>query len=109
MGCIDPIEASLLAYKYTSLIDNKDYPVLCSQTCTSIAKLGYSVNLYKLSECKNTLFIPELFAACRMTSYNPVSVNIFSTGSVVACGLKEPEDMIIILNDIDKICKSINK
>jgi len=49
-----------------------------------------------------------LFGAFQMTKYNPVSVNVFSTGSIVACGLKEPEDMHIIIKELDELCKSIN-
>jgi hypothetical protein len=35
-----------------------------------------------------------------MNKYKPVSVNVFSTGSVVACGLKEPECIHDIVNDL---------
>lgn len=100
MGCVDPIDASLLAYKYTSLFDSDDYPEIYSQSYTCAAKLGFPVNLYKLSEHCDTKFFPELFGAVRMTKYNPASVNVFSTGSVVTCGLKEPEQMYVILNEL---------
>src|SRR6266853_4782653 len=40
MGCIDAIEASFLAFKYTLKIDNDDFPELYSQSYTSRAKLG---------------------------------------------------------------------
>ena len=58
--------------------------------------------------CSNTLYEPELFGAIQMTKYNPVSVNVFSAGSVVACGLKESEDGHIIIKEVDELCKSIN-
>jgi len=108
MGCVDAIDASFLAFKYTLQIDNEDIPEIYSQSYTSSAKLGYSVNLFKLAKCDKTFYEPELFAAVRMTKYNPVSVNVFSTGSVVVCGLKEPEDAYIILSELDALCKSIN-
>ena len=100
MGCVDAIDASFLAFKYSDLIDTNDIPELYSQSYTSVVKLGYEINLDKLAECRETLYIPELFAAVRVTKYNPVSVNVFRTGSVVACGLKEPEHIHDILSDL---------
>ena len=32
MGCIDEIEATFLAYKYTALIDSEDYPAIHFQS-----------------------------------------------------------------------------
>ena len=98
MGCVDAVEASFLAFKYVD-----DFPEIYSQSYTCTAKLGFPVNLYKLSQCHNTKFYPELFGAVRMTKYNPVSVNVFSTGSIVACGLKEPEHMHVILNELSNL------
>src|SRR5277367_150773 len=107
MGCVDAIDASFLAFKYTDLIDINDIPELYSQSYTSVVKLGYEINLDKLAECSQTLYIPELFAAVRITKYNPVSINVFRTGSVVACGLKEPEHIHDILSNYLKVL--INK
>ena len=108
MGCVDALDASFLAFKYLMNIDGEDYPEIYSQSYTSSAKLGYCVNLSKLSKSDNTLYIPELFAAVRMNKYNPISVNVFSTGSIVICGLKEPEDIYPILNELEELCKVIN-
>ena len=99
MGCIDVIDATFLAFKYINLIDSEDVPELYSQSYTSVVKLGYEINLDKLAECEKTLYIPELFAV-RVTKYNLVSVNVFRTGSVVVCGLKEPEHIHAILSDL---------
>ena len=101
MGCVDAIDASFLAIKYTDLIDTNDIPELYSQSYTSVVKLGHEINLNKLAECNQTLYIPEQFAAVRVTKYNPVSVNVFRTGSVVVCGLKEPEHIYTILSDLN--------
>jgi len=108
MGCVDAVEATFLALNYTLQIAADDIPEVYSQSYTSTSKLGYNVNLFKLAQCEKTFYEPELFAALRMTKYNPASVNVFSTGSVVACGLKEPEDFYVILKEIDSLCKSIN-
>jgi TATA-box binding protein (TBP) (component of TFIID and TFIIIB) len=108
MGCVDAVDATFLLLNYTLKIDDDDIPELYSQSYTSTTKLGYSVNLFKLAMCEKTFYEPELFAAVRMTKYNPASINVFSTGSVVACGLKEPEDFYVILKEIDILYKSIN-
>ena len=108
MGCVDVLEATCLALKYVDMIDYDNVPEIYSQSYTSRAKLDYNINLTKLSKCDNTLYEAELFPAVRMLKYNPVSVNVFSTGSIVACGLKEPEDFYIILKEIDYLYKSIN-
>jgi TATA-box binding protein (TBP) (component of TFIID and TFIIIB) len=100
MGCIDAIDAAFLLVKYTDLIDTNDIPELYSQSYTSVVKLGCEINLDKLSKCENTIYMPELFAAVRISKYKPVSVNVFCTGSVVVCGLKEPEHIHAILFDL---------
>ena len=108
MGCVDAVDATFFAFTYTNKIDSDDVPEIYSQSYTSHTKLGYNVNLCKLSMCEKTLYEPELFTAVRMMKYNPVSVNVFSSGSIVACGLKEPEHFYAIICDIDTLCKSIN-
>jgi TATA-box binding protein (TBP) (component of TFIID and TFIIIB) len=107
MGCKDPLDATFLALKYTTQIDSDDFPQIQSQSYTSRLKLGYKVNLMKLATQyhKETFYEPELFCAVRMCKYKPLSVNVFSSGSIVVCGLKEPEDIYDIVNEIDTICK----
>jgi TATA-box binding protein (TBP) (component of TFIID and TFIIIB) len=100
MGCIDELEATFLAYKYIEKISSDDYPEISVQSHTSVAKLGRRVDLIKLSNHKSNIYNPELFAAVRVTKYDPISVNVFSTGSVVVCGLKEPDYIHDIVNDL---------
>ena len=45
-------------------------------------------NLYKLAKVTKCWFEPELFPALRLTKYDPVCVNVFSTGKIVILGLK---------------------
>src|SRR5277367_3330978 len=103
MGCVDELEAAFLAYKYIKQIASDEYPDISVQSYTSIAKLGLEINLDKLCNCADTLYNSELFAAVQMTRYPPVSVNVFRTGSVVACGLREPEHIYDILSDLKSI------
>jgi len=103
MGCVDELDATFLAYTYIEQIVSDEYPDISVQSYTSVAKLGLEINLDKLCNCADTLYNPELFAAVQMFSYKPVSVNVFRTGSVVACGLREPEHIYDILCDLKSI------
>ena len=107
MGCIDELEAAFLAYKYIEQMGIDDIPDIFTQSYTAVTKLGHRVNLHKLSMCKDTRYFPELFAAVRMTNYNPISVNVFSTGSVVVCGLKEPAHIYDIINNVKLLVKNL--
>lgn len=105
---MDELDAAFLALKYTLQIDDEHFPQIRSQSYTSRAKLGYQVNLKKLVEHQQQqqqiLYEPELFCAVRMMKYKPLSVNVFSTGAIVVCGLREPEDIYDIVSDIHDLC-----
>ena len=68
-----------------------------------MAKLEHAVNLNKLAERNDTRYQPEIFAAARMTNYKPLSVNVFHSGSVVVCGLRDPEYIFVILKELETI------
>ena len=106
MGCVDELEATFLALKYTLQIDDEHFPEIQSQSYTSRVKLGYQVNLKKLVEQQQQqqiLYEPELFCVVRMMKYKPLSVNVFSTGAIVVCGLREPEDIYDIVSNINDL------
>ena len=69
------------------------------QSCTVTFNLGFTVNLYKLSLKLHCMFEPEIFPAVRWLKYNPMCVNIFSSGKVVVLGIKK----INYTNEIEKI------
>lgn len=75
------------------------------QSITVTVNLGKKLNLYTLAAKLNNqcVYEPELFCALRFTKYNPMCVNIFSSGKVVILGLKTL-DYNCIVNDI---CKNI--
>jgi TATA-box binding protein (TBP) (component of TFIID and TFIIIB) len=68
--------------------------------------LGFSINLSNVAKSNNTLVIyePELFPALRIRSFNPISVNVFSTGSVIICGIREPNEVYAILSQLRELC-----
>lgn len=79
MGCKKPIEMDSLQY---------DIKNIRLQSLSIVVNLGTVINLYKLSRITKCWFEPELFPALRLTKYDPICVNVFSTGKVVILGLK---------------------
>ena len=61
------------------------------QSITVTYNVGHRINLLKLAQLMSyseRMYEPELFPALRMTKFNPICVNVFSTGKVVILGLK---------------------
>jgi len=106
MGCIDELEATFLAYRYTLLISDKEFPTVTLQSYTSNSHLGFKVNLEKMAATSNiVVYEPELFPALRIRKYNPASVNVFTTGKVIVCGLRDAGLMSDIMNDVRVLCE----
>src|SRR5271156_760333 len=106
MGCIDELEATFLAYRYTLLISDKEFPTVTLQSYTSNSHLGFKLNLEKMAATSNiVVYEPELFPALRIRKYNPASVNVFTTGKVIVCGLRDAALMSDIMNDVRVLCK----
>ena len=94
MRYIDELEATFLAYSYALLISDKELPIVTLQPYTSNSHLGFKVNLEKMVAASNiVVYEPELFPALRIRKYNPASVNVFTTGKVIVCGLRDADLM----------------
>ena len=64
------------------------------------------MNLYKLCDAyNNILYEPELFPAARLCMFNPLCVNVFHTGSVIVCGLREQADLNFIVQSVINMCQ----
>jgi TATA-box binding protein (TBP) (component of TFIID and TFIIIB) len=63
------------------------------QSITVVYDFGCTINLLTLSRQirpqRRCLFEPELFPALRLLEFNPLCVNVFSSGKVVILGLKK--------------------
>jgi len=103
MGCIDELEASFLAFSYLPS-PSTSFPSITLQSYTLKCEIGFRVNLEKMSLCVPCVYEPEFFPALRLKEYKPVSVNIFTTGKVMVCGLRDPEEMYIILLHLRWLC-----
>ena len=93
----DDIEAMCVFSKYF-----KDFipEELVLQSMTVKAKFQNGVNLHKLSELVPCVFELELFPTLTITKYKPVKVNVFSTGSIIICGIKDFSFSNTILNEL---------
>ena len=104
MGCNDELDASFLAFSYADGLA-ASLPSITIQSYTLHANLCFHVNLVQLSAIVPCVYEPELFPALRLSEYKPVCVNIFNTGKVVVCGLKDPEDMYMIVLHLRWMCE----
>ena len=49
MGCIDELDATILAHSYTIKVDGESFPPIELQSYTMKAHLGFSIDLYKMA------------------------------------------------------------
>ena len=108
MGNVDEDYAYLMmaltCEKFTSEI-----PDLELQTMTVLVTLSAEqINLYKLHKLIPSTYEFELFPGLRIIKYNPLCVNVFSTGKMLICGLKTFEKMYIIINELTQIIHNTN-
>ena len=83
-------------------------PKLKLQTMTVVADLPGPINLYNFAkECDGGNMKPfydfELFSAVKLSSFRPVCVNVFATGKMIMCGIKDLKCADNILSDILEI------
>ena len=108
MGCKDELDATLLAYKYVAMIDKSDnnFPLLFAQSSTVCILYHTKIHLQSLahilSDTSSHLFHyePEIFPAVLIRKFKPLSVNVFSTGKIIICGVKDIEQVHYIMKDL---------
>lgn len=108
MGCKndDDYEALCVLYKFTKLIDKGQLPCLILQSMTVKAKYPFHINLYKLSDLIESFLELELFPALTITKYKPVKVNVFATGNIIMCGIRDFDFSKTILQELEPLlCK----
>ena len=106
MGCKDQLDATLLANKYVSYMGV--YADVTLQSGTASFKLGFPVNLYRLCQTHdNVMYEPELFPAARLRMFDPLCVNVFHTGSVIVCGLREQADLDNVVRSLINMCQNL--
>lgn len=73
------------------------------QSASAVIKLDRTINLFLLAKNlspKRCVYEPELFPALRLTGFNPLCVNVFSTGKIVILGLKDLTNQHRLAEDI---------
>ena len=106
MGCIDELEAAFLAYSYLEkLSPNSAFPSITLQSYTLRYDLGYHVNLEEMGADVPCIYEPELFPALRLKEYIPLSINIFPSGKIMVCGLKDLDRIYGILMHLRWMCE----
>ena len=104
MGCIDELEASFLAFAHVEKL-GANFPIITLQSHTLRADVGFPINLFTLSRNVACVYEPELFPSLRLKEYKPICVNIFNTGKIMVCGLRDPEEMYTILQNLQQVCE----
>jgi len=101
MGMVDELDATFKVYELFAKL-NFEFPPITLQTMT--VKLKFNpVNLYSLSALIKSQLNLEIFPALMITKYKPVSVNVFASGAVMICGVKD----LSIVNEIEQDLKLI--
>src|SRR5271156_4204195 len=106
MGCNDELDAMFLAYTYLLTLDETcDLPPIYTQSMT--VKVAFNnvtiINLTKFArECTSLAlqYEPELFPAVLLKKYKPISVNVFSTGKIMICGVRDIQQVHDIIHEI---------
>ena len=65
---------------------------LTLQSATIVGNYGESIRLCELATeltSSRCIYEPELFPAARLLDFNPLCVNVFSTGKIVILGVKD--------------------
>jgi TATA-box binding protein (TBP) (component of TFIID and TFIIIB) len=98
MGITDELEAT---FKVMAIFEKLGLEVsmITIQTMTVKLKLG-RIDLTKLSGLIKSTYDLEIFPALMVTKYKPVSVNVFSTGTVMICGVKSLDMVNEIEHDL---------
>ena len=99
MGMVDELDATC---KVLSVFSKADLVVemVTLQTMTVKLKLLGPINLHSLSNLVDSRLDLELFPALSLQKYKPVSVNVFASGSVMICGVKDLVIVSVIEHDL---------
>ena len=87
MGCKNHISSRIIN------VDDLNITILRLQSATASFNVGFRLNLSKLGDfCHDNsisfLFEPELFPALRVSTFNPICINVFASGKCTILGLK---------------------
>jgi len=76
------------------------------QSATIVGNYGESINLRTLAAdltSRRCLYEPELFPAARLLQFNPLCVNVFSTGKIVILGVKDLDKCAELFEEVSAV------
>ena len=69
---------------------------------------GHCLNLIQLHKLiTQSVLELEIFPALQIRKYKPISVNVFTTGNVILCGVKKVDDVDHIINELTPFIHSV--
>ena len=98
MGMVDELDATFRVCSVFSKV-GYEFPTIKLQTMTVKFHL-HPVNLTDLAKMIDSNLELELFPALLIKKYKPISVNVFASGAVVICGVKDLDIVNVIRNDL---------
>src|SRR3981189_203228 len=99
-GKIDELTAHCNIISVTCKHHN-NIPEIILQTMTVVYAYSHSIKLARLSTMIKCHFNTECFPAVQITKFKPIHVNVFASGKVIICGIKNIEDAKNIKNELD--------
>src|SRR5437773_12450268 len=89
-GGVDDLDMHFNIFSVTVLFDNY-IPDILFQTMTATCQFPTNINLNKFDSTQPFVmrYNPELFPAVQVLNYKHISVNVFASGKVTICGLKD--------------------
>ena len=80
MGCKQPIDPSTLPFNIINVT---------IQSITVTCDYGEPININALKKTTSNHYEPEMFPSLRLTCFNPICVNVFSSGKILITGLRD--------------------
>ena len=102
-GKIDEVNAHCNVLSVTTYLHPNNMPEITLQTMTMVYTYPHSINIAKLSTMIKCHFNTECFPAVQIIKFNPIHVNVFASGKVIMCGIKNIEDAKNIETELDNI------
>jgi len=65
-----------------------------------------TIDLIKLADEPDTCYNAELFPAVQIKTFKPIHINVFASGKIIVCGVKDELQLVSIKYYLDcTLCK----
>ena len=106
MGSVDELDANINVYDVTFKICDQT-PDLQLQTMTVMFKHPKRISLTNLYPLLHSHLDAENFPGLQVWKYKPIHVNVFSSGIVIMCGIKNIADANLIKLELESLLLGI--